>query len=99
MRLLAVWRFCIRQGELPFAGHYGGLATEQINLQVLKFKFAHLLAFRLVTLAIAKQRRLPSACFRGARKESQIGRMPVSLHETLELAMVPGFHLGDQEML
>src|SRR5579864_518594 len=91
--------FAVGHGELPFASHYGGPAAEQIDLQVLKVEFAHLLAISLVTLAVASQSRLPSTGLRGTGKESEVGRMPVTLHERFQLAMVPGFHLGDQEML
>jgi len=84
---------------MPFAGYYGGLAAEQIDIQLLKFKFAHFLTFSLVALAVTSQGGLPSAGFRGAGKEHQIGRMPVTLHKALKLAMVPRFNLGEQHVL
>ena len=76
-----------------------GPSAQQVDIQLLKFKFAHLLAFRLIALAIAGQSGLPAAGFRGAGKEREIGRVPVTLHESLKLAMVPRVNLGEQHML
>src|SRR6476646_4438752 len=94
MRLLA-----IRHSELPCAGYYSGPSAEQIDIQLLKFKFSHFLAFRLIALAITRQSRLPSTGFRGAGKECQVGRAPVALHKAFQLAVVPGFDLSEQHML
>jgi hypothetical protein len=91
--------FTVGHRELPCAGYHGGPAAQQINIQLLKFKFAHLLAFSLVALAVAGQCGLPSAGFRCAGKEREIGRVPVTLHESLKLAMIPGFDLGEQDVL
>ena len=81
------------------AGNHGGPSAQQIDIQLLKFKFAHLLTFSLVALPVASQSRFPSASFRGAGKERQIGRVPVTLHKRFKLAMVPRFHLGEQNVL
>ena len=62
-REYAVGLFAVRRfgkGQLKFAGYYGRPPAQQINVEILKFKFAHFLAFRLVALAIALQGRFPS---------------------------------------
>ena len=50
----AVWLLAIRHGELKLAGDHGGASAKQIDIQVLELQLAHLLAFRLVALAVAE---------------------------------------------
>lgn len=94
MRLLA-----IRHGQVPAARYYGSLPAEQINIQVLKVEFPHLLPGTLVTLLIALQSRIPAPVDCSSGEECQIGRMPVAFHKTFQIAAIPGFNLVDQQML
>src|SRR5205814_2955774 len=56
-------------------------------------EFPHLATLALVAFAVAVEGRLPAFCLVAARRESQLVRPPVSLHEALEVAAVPGLDL------
>src|SRR5690349_357467 len=84
---------------MPSAGYHSSLSTYQVNIQVLKIELAHLFASALITLLISLKGCIPTLGNCAAGEKCQVGRVPIAVHKTLQVTMVPGFNLGNQQML
>src|SRR5438445_9202041 len=59
-RKQSVRRFPILHSELPRSPHQGGIGRERCYLEIRKLKLSHLVAFALISLAIALKGILPA---------------------------------------
>src|SRR5689334_10773768 len=79
--------------ELPAPADERAVGPKDFNCDVGERELPHLAALALVALAVAIEGRLPALRLVAARGEGQLGRFPVSLHETLQIAAVPRSNL------
>ncbi len=73
--------------------------AEDFNTQVGEIELAHFVAGTGVGGAIAVEGGLPSASFFCVGKEREVGRIPVSGHEGVEIVTVPGVLLDEEDVL
>src|SRR5580704_15753089 len=84
---------------MPCAAHEGRVLTEDLDTEGGEFQPAHLMAGTGIRGFVAVERRLPAAGLLGSGEESQVGRVPVTGHEGVEVVMVPGLLLGAEDVL
>src|SRR5579859_4151604 len=85
--------FAVGHFQVPAAAHPGGIASKHVNLQLAEIQLTHLVAFALVTGAIALQRRVPAASDVTAGIKGEFGRLPVAPHEGVDITTIPGSSL------
>src|SRR5262249_37084181 len=78
--------------------HEPGRGTKKLDLQIGEFQLAHFVSSALIAIAISRKRLLPPGDDRATRVKSQIARMPIALHEPLEVASIPRFDLAVQNV-
>src|SRR5882762_7252170 len=79
--------------EVPSSADERRVRAQGLHVQLFEAEPAHLLALRLVAAPVPLQGRLPAARERGPGLEDEVGRVPVTGHESLEVAAVPGLDL------
>src|SRR6185295_17791797 len=67
--------------------------AKRLELELREIEGTHVLALPLIAGAIPIERRLPAARLGAVAEEDHVGRLPVALHEALEVAAVPRLHL------
>src|SRR3954447_8056273 len=83
---------------MPAGGDQRCIWTKHFDLFIGETELAHLLAWRLVLVAITVHSGLPALQDRVAGEECHLLRMPVSVHEAFEIAPIPGCRLIVQEL-
>ena len=95
----AVRSFAGRQGQVPGAADEGRFRAEDFNTKIREIQLPHLVARAGVGGAITIERGLPSAGLFGVGEEREVGRIPVAGHEGVEVVMVPGVLLVEEDVL
>jgi hypothetical protein len=92
-------RLTVEYRQMPLSAHKPCFRAQQLNAQIGKFKLPHLMSATCVGRSITVHRGLPSIVLLRAGEKCEIGRVPVAGHERFEVVTVPGFLLGDDDML
>src|SRR5215813_2691941 len=78
---------------MPAAADDGMIRADHIYADFLERQLAHLLAFALVFLLVTIESRLPAGGLGPAGEKTQVRRIPVTGHESFQVALVPGDYL------
>src|SRR6266404_8752037 len=81
--------FAVGHFQMPAPAHPRRIASERMNFKASEIKLAHLPAFGLVALLVARERGIPSARDRPAGIERQLRRAPIAVHEAVDVTTVP----------
>src|ERR1700693_4311081 len=92
-------RLAVGHRQLPRATHKGRVLAQNYDAQAGEFQLPHLVPWTVVGREITFNRCLPSVVLLRSRKKRQLRRIPVALHEALEIVPVPGFLLYAQYVL
>ncbi len=76
-----------------------GVWAEHLYSQIGKIQLAHFVAGTRVRRLVAVDRGLPAFGLFRARKEGQVGRIPVARHEGVEIVAIPGVLLSVEDLL
>lgn len=93
----AVGSCAVGHGEMVFTADESGVRAERLDAEIREFQFAHVVPRARVGGAVVVEGLLPSAIFVAAREECQVGGVPVSGHEGLEIVTIPGVLLGVED--
>src|SRR6266851_7480959 len=80
--------------QLPAAAHKSAVKTQYVDLKVAEAQRAHLLwSFCLILMAITIECSFPSRSNLVAGEKGQVRGLPVTDHESIKIAPVPGIDL------
>ena len=98
-RVEAAELLAVLHREFPSSSDERGRSIQRFDLDFAERECPHLLAFALVSGAVAVAHRFPADVLAASRLKDELGGLPVSLAEGVEVALIPIGDLRVEQLL